>query len=1490
MNLHDLFISPLVHRLGWALLHSLWQGAAVAGVVAMILWFLSRASSSTRYLIAVTGLLLSLALPAATFYLQSIPTQGIARPTVIAQVPPQSALSPASSERGAVPSTPRSSAAKIPVTSGDPYLSPIVRAPSGSTQPSFFAQVAALAGRLEPAFPWVVSAWVFGVLGLSLWHLGGWIAAQRLKSLGIRPADAAAHTLLARLARRMNLRRPIRLMQSVLVETPLVLGWLRPVILVPSCVLSGLSPAQLEAILAHELAHIRRHDYLVNLLQVLIETLLFYHPAIWWLSRQVRREREHCCDDLAVQVCGDRLTYATALAAIEEARQPDASLAMAAGGGVLVSRIRRLLGTSNLPPLRQSRSLIAACLAISLVLMPLILNHASLHAAPPASTTQPALALRTFEAPHGIVRDEIGNPIAGTRVVLYYRHSTWGLGNREAETVVTDSSGAFRFTTPLTFEQLSGSDYTDHYVLLAEHPDYAIAWDRIFSDGPKPSYELHLTEPDTQAFRVVDRAGMPVAGVHIWLGGAGQATDSNPLFRQMFEVPTDTGVASAVTDQNGQAIIDNLPHTRVGFMTAHDQYGPAIVNLSRAEASSREIRLTRSARVSGTVRDPQGAGIPGATVVFQVAELIWHKTLVKTDDQGRYVAQLIGKGGFSVGNGGAGAYTVTIQHPDWTAPKTSVAVVPEQVIQDLNIQAMPGVLVKGQVLELGTERPVVGARVGGDCVGGRLDSYTDADGRFAWRVPPGELSAYFQSPPGGSYVMSDRNAPGEHLTLDGSLKEVPLVLHTPSPLGALLTLRGKLAMPDGSPAAGIPINPVSSGNSMSTATGTGFVGSVATDADGTFTLSAVPAGQPFSLCAQTADGRFAAAVELRSADKGPTQDVGTLKLEPTQSADVPITGAEGKPLANTSLKIEPSFSGHVVWDNERTVRTDSLGHLKVSGILPGMQYLLRDARYDRSQSEWLSSYSATVTLIPKADDKPNEPVVLSTRPALTLIPKAAGKPNEPVILSTLLPVRVLDASGKPAAIEDILEISVAIPDGDWHLGPKPDIKQRLDDGWVLIDRQMVVLAHPGNRVTMTLKTGGAEVTATCSYPDDASRLQFVVQPTVSEVGLDDTSGPQDVAKDELAGRVIDPAGKPVSGAVVSFPMNLPNRPDRIPAVVTGDDGVFRFPGFGSQHFLYMQIEKEGFARRWLVDLPAGKGLGVHLDNTTAIEGTVTGPDGKLVPGATITVVTAKKTLRRFMGMIGDLQFSVQTDTQGRFRALVEPGKYELRVSSDGLFARIPALQTTMGQVLDQPVALAPGAHVRVRAIDSLTSKPIAGATLWFDKHLPAVILQEPGTSRTTDEQGMADWPAIMPGRQSLSVSATGYARWECPASAGRRGMDINSILLDLKPQLTEVVIRMEPGMRLTGKVIDPDGKPVARVFVNIQGFQTGDQRYMRPTNANGEFDLLVPATPPYGGQSAAVYNLLVQDPSKRWPDTVSEQFAPQPRAQKSFTITMGKAK
>ena len=210
------------------------------------------------------------------------------------------------------------------------------------------------------------STWLSGVALLTLRLLAGWLWVQRLSSRGTSPAPRGWQQMVVRLSKRLHISRPIRLLESAMVEVPTVIGWLRPVVLMPASALAGMAPEQLEAILAHELAHIRRHDYLVNLLQTLVETLLFYHPAVWWLSRRIRIERENCCDDLAVSLCGDPYAYAKALADLEELRADSGRLVLAATGGSLLYRVRRLLGA---PVARRPRPWLAGGRATAVVLI-----------------------------------------------------------------------------------------------------------------------------------------------------------------------------------------------------------------------------------------------------------------------------------------------------------------------------------------------------------------------------------------------------------------------------------------------------------------------------------------------------------------------------------------------------------------------------------------------------------------------------------------------------------------------------------------------------------------------------------------------------------------------------------------------------------------------------------------------------------------------------------------------------------------------------------------------------------------------------------------------------------------------------------------------------------------------------------------------------------------------------------------------------------------
>jgi len=303
--------SSYVHAFAWTLLHFLWQGAAL-GLIAFFWLRQSRRPSDVRYAAGVAMLAAMLAAPVLTCgYLMS--HSNVASPGAIAAgtVGGRAAIGPHAAER----------------------VEPV--GPAGP------------AGPAEPAgLAVVLSLWLAGASVLSLRLLGGWVVARRFVRHAIQPVSPEIRGLAQRVAGRLALDRVVHVVESTAVSVPMIIGWLTPVVLLPAAALAGLSAMQVEALLAHELAHVRRHDYLVNLLQNVTETLLFYHPAVWWLSRQVRIEREHCCDDLAIDACGDRLVYATALsdlAALGTAR----GLALAATDGSLLERVQRILGGSG---------------------------------------------------------------------------------------------------------------------------------------------------------------------------------------------------------------------------------------------------------------------------------------------------------------------------------------------------------------------------------------------------------------------------------------------------------------------------------------------------------------------------------------------------------------------------------------------------------------------------------------------------------------------------------------------------------------------------------------------------------------------------------------------------------------------------------------------------------------------------------------------------------------------------------------------------------------------------------------------------------------------------------------------------------------------------------------------------------------------------------------------------------------------------------------
>ena len=333
--------SPYLEALGWTLLHSCWQGAVLALLYAGARYLLRQQGPQVRYALALGTLLL---LPVAAGLTLAWHWPEVSTPTA------------------AVASAEPMDLTGLLDGAGETEAEAVPAALTMKTELTWRERLAAWV----PCLPW---AWLLGVALMSLrWGTGLW-QLQRLRTQGVQPGPEPWQVQLDRWSQSWGLRRRVRLLVSERIGSPATLGFFKPVILMPASLLTGLSPAQWEAILLHELAHIRRADYAIRMIQSLIEILFFYHPLVWWVGKDLAHEREACCDDQAVAACGDALRYAQALTTLQRMCQPSkTNLAMSIQSKQpsFTRRIQRLFEPTTTSTKPKVGLLLTLLLAVSL--------------------------------------------------------------------------------------------------------------------------------------------------------------------------------------------------------------------------------------------------------------------------------------------------------------------------------------------------------------------------------------------------------------------------------------------------------------------------------------------------------------------------------------------------------------------------------------------------------------------------------------------------------------------------------------------------------------------------------------------------------------------------------------------------------------------------------------------------------------------------------------------------------------------------------------------------------------------------------------------------------------------------------------------------------------------------------------------------------------------------------------------------------------------
>ena len=773
---------PLIERLGWMLLHFVWQGALVALAAALLMFCLRGRSAAARYHVGLVALALMAVCPLATFALIDVTAPLPAAADDVST--PLADLS-----RSSRPAAQRSNKEFL---SAQREMIPPVSAPAASSvldapePPTAETNDRSVSAGLQFWLPYGVAGWLIGVISLALRLAGGLLRVRRLKTASVQRAEKWLQEMFIRLRQRMDVKLHVDLHLSALVRVPTVIGWLRPVVLVPAAALTSLTPGELEALLAHELAHVRRCDYLVNLLQSVVETLLFYHPGVWWLSRRIRQEREHCCDDAAAAAVGDRLVYVRALAQMAELGAAP-HLAAAANGGQLSSRIRRLLG---LAPAKSSMTsgwlagIVVLLSVASLVAIPWVASRI-VSAAQPEEKPATEESANDDEKGHvhddqdplhvkGHVIDVLGDPVADTTVIL----SVYNTHNRhKVETASARSDEKGRFEIELHPRAVESGRRSLRSKLWALAPDGRIAvklTSGLIRTGRRAGNAwIVLAQTGAEdVVTVIDPEGNPVAGAvveplafeaHFGNPTADYLTMPKQLKNRLRHVTNDGGEA------RWPAVLSRPSHA---LQVTTKSFGRQRLRFNTSRIGTRRIQLRSTGRLQGRLVCENPDLARGVTLGLLTeppgeprhSDLPTGLAVVKTDDAGRFEVPTIATGSIIVLADLAFDQPFRLRH---RLPETTRVEAGRRASVELTLERATAVTATVQMKDDGS--PVAGAEV---LIASRY-LQTDARGRCTRYVLPGKTIQWrVQSVPTGLFPAS--RTPYQAVEIPDSREEIEL--------------------------------------------------------------------------------------------------------------------------------------------------------------------------------------------------------------------------------------------------------------------------------------------------------------------------------------------------------------------------------------------------------------------------------------------------------------------------------------------------------------------------------------------------------------------------------------------------------------------------------------------------------------------------------------------------------------------------------------------
>lgn len=542
-TVHAILDHPAVLQWGWVLAHFLWQGA----ILGLFAWLLaactSRSAARVRYILLTVCLFIAAILPVVTWFSVDVPA-------------------PAGESVSESPAAGTTETTAHATEISRPHVSESLVVEAHTDQPVKYDTPASspvptatfdLKSRLEACLPWFVVIWFLGVFVLSLRMAGGWYVTKRLVADGTPLREDWVHRIESFFPQ-LNFFRSVRWIESSRVRVPQVIGWLRPVVLAPSSLFTALTPTEIESLLLHELVHIRRHDYLVNLVQCVIETVFFFHPAVRWLSHRIRLERELACDEMVVNVTGDKVTFSRALLSIaDQSRLPRPALA--ASDGDLTTRVHAVLGMK-----RQGSSqglAVVLCLAACLITFGMLTSYANEQGDTPnvseeaESDAPPVERFLEEGLPvpdlSGKIVDSSGTPVA--EAVVFLRQAARSSDEngpvewKDLARTISDENGSFGFSEVLdqksgrvnpaydivafkpggayvakqVWPTKKGERPNPEYDTIGYKQGYALGWKRVRPKESVTDIRVALNPPVSLKGTIVDPSGKPIGEAKVTL-------------------------------------------------------------------------------------------------------------------------------------------------------------------------------------------------------------------------------------------------------------------------------------------------------------------------------------------------------------------------------------------------------------------------------------------------------------------------------------------------------------------------------------------------------------------------------------------------------------------------------------------------------------------------------------------------------------------------------------------------------------------------------------------------------------------------------------------------------------------------------------------------------------------------------------------------------------------------------------------------------------